>query len=200
MADIAKTLSLICNKLNEYLMNTVDKSLVSGNRCAVLSNLVDHHSQPIPQLDDKIVMFLANIQHETTISTYQRNVPTANNDFEVVTPPLYINLYVMLFANFQHLRYVQGLDMISRTISFFQQNPYFNHQNLPGLDTEIDKLSFEISNLDITDLNYLLGLAGVKYLPTVYYKVRMLPFAAQSMKAETPAVRGTESAGDTLDR
>jgi hypothetical protein len=83
--------------------------------------------------------------------------------------------------------------MISQTISFFQQNPWFTHDNVPGLDPVIDKLTFEMTNLDLVDLSYLISMTGTKYLPSVYYKVRLLPFQSGAMQAEVPAAKGVEA-------
>src|SRR3569833_1962624 len=80
--------------------------------------------------------------------------------------------------------------MISRTIQFFQENPYFDHNNLPGLPEPIDKLAVEFSNLDAVGLNYVMGLAGVKYLPSVYYKVRMFPFRSETIQQQVTAATG----------
>jgi len=94
----------------------------------------------------------------------------------LIPPPLYIDLYVLFYANFAERNYAEGLDAISRTISFFQQNPRFTRDNLPGLDPAIDKLTFEFFNLDLQTQSRLMESMGAKYLPSVYYKVRMIPF------------------------
>jgi hypothetical protein len=172
MAVIQNTLRLISERLNEALAAADPKS----KDWVSLSNLVNQTGQPFPNAKDKIVMCLANLQHETFVSSYQAAVPVANGQFAVIAPPLYIDLFLLFYANFGELNYSDGLGMISNTIAFFQQNPYFTHDNLPGLDPAIDKLTFEFSNLDLMSLNYLMGMMGVKYLPSVYYKVRMIPF------------------------
>jgi hypothetical protein len=141
-------------------------------------------------------MLLANIKHETIISTYSPTVPVKGNQYGLITPPLYIDLFVLFFANFNDKNYPEGLGVISRTISFFQQNPWFTRENLPGLDPEIDKLTFEMVNLEMTDLNYLMGMIGAKYLPSVYYKVRVIPFRSDAMRAQVPPVHGVESEGE----
>jgi hypothetical protein len=94
----------------------------------------------------------------------------------VVAPPLYVDLFVLFYANFADRNYIEGLTMISRVIAFFQQNPVFTRDNLPDLDPVIDKLRFEFTNLDLGSLNHLMGNLGVKYLPSAYYKVSMIPF------------------------
>ena len=189
---IQGTLELIRGKLNEFFRDA------SGGKgeWVILSNIVEHDGSLYSEAKDKIVMFLANIQHETTVSTYKPSVPISGDRYAVVTPPIYIDLFLLFFANFYDRNYREGLGMISRTIMFFQQNPYFNHQNLPELDPVIDKLTFEMTNLDLTELNYLMGLAGTKYLPSVYYKVRMIPFYSGAMQAEAPAVQGLQSPGE----
>lgn len=195
MGKIQNALVVVRDKLNEYFRNTR-----SGTEdWVILSNVLDHENRFYEATRDKLVMFLANITHETTISTYKRAVPTSGGDsYAVVAPPLYIDLYVLFMANFYDKSYIEGLGVISETISFFQQNPFFTHASLPSLDEDIDKLTFEIVSLDVTDLNYLIGLAGVKYLPSVFYKVRMIPFQSGAMQAEVPPAKGlqTPSQGD----
>jgi len=196
MAVIGTTLELVRMKLNEFFRNADPKE----EDWVILSNVVDYAGSAYEEAKDKVVMFLANIQHETAISTYNSTVPAKNGEgYVVVTPPLYVDLFVLFYANFYDKNYREGLGMISRTISFFQQNPWFTHANLPDLDPIIDKLTFEMTNLDVTDLNYLMALIGTKYLPSAYYKVRMIPFRSDAMQAETPALKGVKTPGEPAD-
>jgi len=185
LANLGATLVLIARALNSALRNAVPQK----EDWVRLINLTDHDGSVVDESKDKIVMFLANLKHETVISTYNPNLRQASGAYATVAPPLYINMYVLFFANFQRQRYVQGLEMISRTIAFFQQRQVFTPQTLPGLDPSIDKLQFEFHNLDITDLNYLMALAGTKYLPSAYYKVRTVPFNSDGILAEVPPVQ-----------
>jgi hypothetical protein len=190
---IQTTLELVRRRLNEFFRNADPKGREDW---VILSDVADHEGHAHEEAKNKIVMLLANIQHETVISTYAPAVPAGGNTYSIVTPPLYIDLFVLFFANFYDKRYSDGLGMISGTISFFQQNPWFTHQNLPGLDPAIEKLTFEITNLDLVDLSYLMGMLGTKYLPSVYYKVRMLPFRGPLIQGEVPAVQGLEPPRD----
>ena len=140
-------------------------------------------------------MFLANIQKEVTISTHNPNAAVAGGGYAAVAPPLYIDLFLLFYANFYDNRYAQGLGAISKTISFFQQNPWMTASKLPGLDVAVEKLSFELTNLEPVELNYLLGLTGSKYLPCVFYKVRMIPFQAGAIEAQVREARGIEAPG-----
>lgn len=193
MSDIRQVLELIRQRLDETLRNTVPRA----EEWVVLSNLVDVEGRPYDGAKDKVVMFLANVQHETVISTYSRTVPAKDADgYVAVAPPLYIDLFVLFLANFQDRNYPEGLATISRVISFFQQNPWFTSDSLPGLPVAVGKLTFEFTNLEMTELNYLMGLCGAKYLPSAYYKVRMLPFTSDAMQAVVPGVKGLRTPGE----
>lgn len=189
MSDIRRTLEAVRDRLNEFL-GTVEQR---PEGMVVLANVVEPDGQPYDGAKDMLVMFLANVQREITVSTYSRTVPVSDNKYAVVAPPLYIDLFVLFYANFYDKRYAEGLSILTRTISFFQQNLWFTHENLPGLPASIDKLTFELTNLELTDLNYLMGLVGVKYLPSVYYKVRLLPFDSEAMQAQVPAAQGLQT-------
>ncbi|HZE68847.1 MAG TPA: DUF4255 domain-containing protein [Pyrinomonadaceae bacterium] len=196
MGAIQTTLELIRQKLDEFFRNA---NPIEGD-WVILSNIVDHEGHPYEAAKDKLVMFLANIQYETAISTYNRTTPVKGDQYAIIAPPLYIDLYVVFLANFYNKTYPEGLGVISRTISFFQQNPWFTHDNLPGLDAVIDKLTFEMTNLEVTGLNYLMGLMGAKYLPSAFYKVRMIPFAGEAIQGQVPAAQGIQSPGEIDDK
>jgi hypothetical protein len=146
----------------------------------ILSNVVDHQGRPFAGANDKVVMVLANITHETIVSPM---VPPKGSGHAAVAPPLYIDLFILFFANFFDRQYADGLETISRTIAYFQQNPVFTRDNLPGLDPRIDKLTMEITNLDLREISSLMDVLGTRYLPSVYYKLRLLPFTADAMQA-----------------
>lgn len=190
--DLIRTvLELLRQQLNQFFANTDPRQ----EDWVMLANIVDQDGRPFSSAKDKIVMTLANITHETIVSTYAPTVKSKGGSYAVVTPPLYIDLYVLFYANFYDDNYRQGLTMISRTISFFQQNPMFDANTLPDLPKAIDKLTLEITNLDLLEVNYLMGMLGAKYLPSVFYKVRMLPFVSGAMEAVTPPVSGEDTSG-----
>jgi hypothetical protein len=193
MSTIQTTLEIIRQKLNEFFRNADPRN----EDWVILSNIVDQEGNAYEQAKDKVVMFLANIKYETIISTYSPTVPAKNNQYALITPTLYIDLFILFFANFNDKNYPEGLGVISRTISFFQQNPWFTRDSLPNLDPEIDKLTFEMVNLEMTDLNYLMGMIGAKYLPSVYYKVRVIPFRSGAISGQVSPVHGAEPEGQS---
>lgn len=189
MAVIQQVMDCVRNRLEAHL-----QSFDSRNEPWVtLANFVDHQSSPNEDAKNKVVMFLSGIEHETIISTYSGPVTTGAGGFSSVAPTLYVNLMILFTANFDGKLYQDGLRQISRTISFFQQNYVFNHANMPDLDPSVDKLAFEFANLDMTQLNYLMCLTGTKYLPSVLYKVRTIPFRSSVVTSQIAATRGPSS-------
>lgn len=192
MSDIRATLEAVRQRMNEFMQAAMPRP---GEEWVVLSNLVDAEGKAYDGARNRVVMFLANVQKETTISTARGMVPAGDSAYSQVAPPLYVDLYVLVTANFYDAGYTEGLTALTQAISFFQQNPWFTPATLPGLPPGVDKLTWEMANLEPMGLSYVMGLAGIKYLPSAYYKVRMLPFQGGATQAQLPAVQGVQAAG-----
>jgi hypothetical protein len=160
-----------------------------GDDWIVLTSIVDHDGTMNDAARDKVVMSVYNITREHTISTYTAAKPGVDA-FAVVQPPLYIDLHLIFMANFAARNYSDGLSSISRLISYFQQTPWFNQANAPDLDPDIDKITMEFDSLSPVDVNYVMGMLGTNYLPSAFYKLRMIPFASSAMQARTYPARG----------
>ncbi|PLX24274.1 MAG: hypothetical protein C0599_02625 [Salinivirgaceae bacterium] len=156
---INNVVSLIIDRLNENLNNRFSQSsdiVISGTL-----NDLENDNNSVYQ--DKLILTLSNIEHERL--AFSQNPRSYNT-------PINIYLYMLISANFQQSNYVQGLGMLSAVISFFQYYANWNHSNAPGLDTSVEKLSFELINLNIQELTQLWGVHGGKYVPSALYKVR----------------------------
>jgi hypothetical protein len=193
---IRNALETICQLTNTYL-ETIDRR---GDAWVTLTSLVDHDGALNQAARDKIVMSVYNITRETTISTYQTTMASAQSQgavssLTVVAPPLYIDVHVMFMANFTENNYSDGLAALSRVITYFQQMMYFDQHNAPGLAPVIDKLTFEYENLSPVDVNYVMGMLGTRYLPSAFYKMRMLPFVSAAMQSRSYPVSSPGLAG-----
>jgi len=196
MSEIRGALEEVRTRLNEFISAAAPRP----GGWVILSNIYDQHGEPYEAAKDKLVMVLANMQRENSVSTYNQAVPATTDDgYVTLAPPLYIDLYVFFYANFSDATYTEGLGVISYTISFFQRNPVFTRKTLPGLDPAIDKLVFELTNLDVTEMNHLVGMLGANYLPSVFYKVRMIPFQAGAMQTAVAGVKQLQNPSDVDD-
>jgi len=179
---IRNALETIHDIANLYLEN-LDRR---GDAWIALTSLVDHNGALNEGARDKIVMCVYNITRETTVSTYKPTYSSAasgGDSLAVVAPPLYIDVHLMFMANFTERKYSDGLAALSRLIGFFQQVPFFAPANAPALAPGIDKLTLEFENLSPVDVNYIMSMLGTRYLPSAFYKLRMIPFAATAMQS-----------------
>jgi len=193
---IKHVLELIRRRLNAFL--AADDP--TGASWVVLANLVDHEGRPFGGAENKLVMFVGNVEYEAALSTPGRTTVRSGGAYTAVPATRFINVWVVFCANFLNERYPDGLEMLSRTISFFQQHPVFTPDSDPQLDPAVTRLSLEMINLDLTQLNYLTSMTGAKYLPMVCYKLRMLPFTSDAIQAVVPTVRATGTPNDTRER
>jgi hypothetical protein len=59
-------------------------------------------------------------------------------------------------------------------MAFFQAKHSFNAQNSAAFPASMEKLSVELVNLSIHEINNVWSILGAKYMPSIAYKVRML--------------------------
>ncbi|MPY23421.1 DUF4255 domain-containing protein [Shewanella psychropiezotolerans] len=165
---ILSVMNHISLKLNQFLKNKFE--LVED--VVVVSNLVDHDGAISANVNNRVVIFLTNIERETAAKTHYMS-SGVGSDF-TQHQPVHLNLYLMVCANFSGANYNESLKFISSVVGYFQQQPVFNHQNSPDLDRNIDKIVLDIENVKNHDLSNMWGMFGAKYLPSILYKVRMI--------------------------
>lgn len=189
MDAIGNVLEIIRQLADERLQN-LDRR---GDQWVVLTNIVDHDGRLNEAARNKIVMQLYSITHETIIATYNAAQPRQQGDYTLVAPPLYIDLHLAFTANFVGGDYPAGLAAISRIISIFQQNPWLTHATTPQLDPAIDKITLEFTSLHPADTSRVMGMLGTRYMPSVFYKLRMIPYGMPAMQARADPVSGTST-------
>jgi hypothetical protein len=179
---IDSAVSLIAAQLNQFLR----RSLELSEDVVVVSNILEQDGTVAPNIDNKIVVFLTNIEKDTMPQAQPRAQAAGAGvgRTTVTTAPLYLNLYLMVAAYFNGSNYPEALKFISNTVHFFQSQPVLDHANTPDMDPRIDRLVLDIENLDIQQLSNLWGVLSGKYLPSVLYKVRMVAVDAGAVTAE----------------
>lgn len=178
----------ITNYLNQYLKRTFDLN----EDIVALSNIVEQDGSVATNVTNKLVVFLVNIEKDSTPGKLLKMGKMPSDKAVMGYPPVHLNLYLMFAAHFGGNNYSEALKFLSHTVSFFQRNPVFDHQNTPDLDRRIDQLALDIENLDAKDLSSLWSILSGKYLPSILYKVRMLSFAADDIKAQIPVSKTTQ--------
>ena len=178
----------ITNYLNQYLKRTFDLN----EDIVALSNIVEQDGTVATNVTNKLVVCLVNIEKDSTSVNLPKRGMMPSDKAVMGYPPVHLNLYLMFAAHFSGNNYSEALKFLSHTISFFQRNPVFDHQNTPDLDRRIHQLALDIENLDTKDLSSLWSILSGKYLPSILYKVRMLSFAADDIKAQIPVSKAPQ--------
>ena len=171
-------LSSVVSTLNEFIRNELNLQ----EDVVILTNAVDLSGNLNSQIDNKLCLFLHNIDEERVIRNggYQT--------FAGTNPPKHYNLHVMFLANFPDPNYLEGLRYISLVLEFFQGTQVFNKFNLPTLSTNVERLSFEFVNFTFDELNSVWSVLGLKYMPSASYKIKLLSFTNNLIREEVPSV------------
>ncbi len=169
----------IASQLNRFLKRTFELN----EDIVLVSNLVESDGSEATHVHNKIVVFLVSLEKDTT--PYQQNGIYRSESGQMVTAnePLFVNMFLMVAANFGGVNYPEALKFLSQAIQFFHKTPVFDHQNSPELDAGIEKLILTIENVKFHDLHSLWGVLNGKYLPSILYKVRMLTFDGDEVEA-----------------
>lgn len=119
---------------------------------------------------------LVNVQEEAAL----RNLPHVERrqgQSHYVEPPVHLNL-TLLFA-FAFPNYDTSLIHLSKTVELFQGKRWFSAATQSGVNAvtfpaTLEKLVFEIVNMNLEELNNLWGVLGGTYFPSVVYNVRLV--------------------------
>lgn len=175
---IHNVLTLIAQQLNEYMRNELNLS----EDMVVVNSLVDLKGDPSMQIENRVCLFLQRIEEEKVAKSggFQSNPGVA--------PPVRVSLHLVFAANFPDPNYREALRFISLVLEFFQGHGTFDRSNAPGLPPGLDKLTFELADLDYQEMNNLWSLIGAKYIPSLVYKVRMLTFSQDMIREDVPSI------------
>jgi Pvc16 N-terminal domain len=138
----------------------------------VVSRLVDETGKwAVPA--NRIGVCLINVEEDRILKSQLPEPIYVNGRHVMQPPPLKLNLHLMFAANFAF--HDQALKWLSQVLTFFQAHPLFTQDEHPTLDPLIARLSVELQSPGYDQLNQIWAFLGGKFLPSVLYKVRMVP-------------------------
>ena len=182
---IEGTISFIEQSLNAYLKNKMQYK----EEKVISSNLVEQDGSIAIRDGNRVIISLIDLDQESTVRNSNRYQTKPDGSKQAILPPIHLNLYILVSCFFPSSNYKEGLKYLSNIILFFQGRPVFNSTTYPQLNQfGIEKLSFEMYHPDFQARNNLWSKLGIKYLPSVIYKVKMLSFSDDRLKEELPAI------------
>jgi Pvc16 N-terminal domain len=178
--------------LQEKLEALLQAARSDQEKWIILENPVTADGSPTDSSNNKIVMSLLSIQADSSTGAFTPPAMGRGDLFPLASPPLHLDVYFLLAANFPPDNYTEGVGMMSRIISYFQEKPVFTHADTPKLPDEMDRLAIEFVSLDFTQANNVATLAGLKRFPFLLYRIRRVPFAGPAIAAAWPAIGSAE--------
>jgi hypothetical protein len=179
MIDLA--IRHLATQLNQFLKST----LSTDDEIVVVSGLIGLDGHPVAEVNNKVAMFLCGIERDTMPL---RAGDSGMGNRLVQGAPLFLNLYIVVAANFKGSHYLDALKFISATIGFFQRQPVFDRVSTPDLDTRIERLILDMENLKPQEANNMWSLIGAKYIPSVLYRVRMVAIDGATVQGRLPVI------------
>ena len=165
---IDKIIKVIATELTTYL-DVVAGLEEEASNIVDVSHLFNSSGEAIP---NGLGITLVNIEEDRINRANDPYVKTTDG-ITKVNPEIRLNLFVLFSANFDST-YSEALKFISYVIRFFQSKQVFTPENTPTLDSEVEKIIVEMHPMSFEQQNYLWGMIGGKYLPSVLYKFRLL--------------------------
>ena len=166
---INASLHFLASQLNQYLCrkNSTQENLV------VVSKIMDNDGRESEAATNKLVLFLVNVEKDSMAHT---NAKPEYDGFRniVRSKPVFLNLHVVLAANFKPNLYEESLKYLSKAVGFFQDHSVFDRTSSPDLAKGLEKLTIDIENLNLQELCNLWSVVGSKYIPSVMYKIRTI--------------------------
>jgi hypothetical protein len=179
------TISFIEETLSAYLK---DKMNFKDDK-VICSNLVEQDGSIAIKEENRVVITLVDLDQEASLKNSNRQEMRPGGSMKSVFPPVNLNLFVMFSCMFASTNYKEGLKYLSHIILFYQGRPLFTNTAYPQLNKfGIEKLSFEIYHPDYQARNNMWTILGIKYLPSIIYKVKMLSFSDTLVKEDLPAI------------
>ena len=173
--------------LTDFLNQKLKISYGLDNDPVLASSLINPDGSIIDNIENKIIISVINMEHETFAKS-QQNYKKNGNSYGKIAPSIHLNLYLLISANYGSKNYLEAFKMLSKVISTFQANPYFTTQENPTLESPLNKLTLEIYNIPITELSHIWSGIGAKYVPSIVYKMRMITIQEDKIDKEIPAI------------
>ncbi|MDE1460663.1 DUF4255 domain-containing protein [Spartinivicinus poritis] len=179
---IDESVKFIVGQLNQSLKAQYDVS----EDMVIISNLSDKSAV---FTNNHLVAMLVNIERDT----YPQH-SIGNKHYNVLNGkrPVFLNLYLMFIATHEGEKYIEALRFISSTIEFFQDNPVFERSAYAEVPSSIEKMILDIENLNLRELHNIWTLVTGRYMPSVLYRVRTIPFD-NGMTRPVTTIKETDS-------
>lgn len=157
--------------------------------CTNLNNVIDKQDGPT----DKIIISIVNIEEEKMLKTPD-NYVKVNNEINYRKPPVWLNIICLFTFYTKNAENYSGIDMLENVVQYFQSKPRIDKTNAvvpANYPAGLEEVRAEFVSLNYEQTNYLWGLFGGKYHPSVVYKFKTIPVDNADITPGGPPIEAT---------
>lgn len=180
-----ESMHIIKEQLDSYFKD------IGLSRTTELQNISLWESGKVDEssLAEKLIITLLRLEEESTLKN-SPHVKVNENKTEYRNPPVHLNLYLLIAANFKN--YDTSLISISKVIEFFQgkkvftsSNTVYNRDNVAFEILDDFRFILEIYSPSFEELNNIWGTLGGRQMPSVIYKVQLIQIERDKKLSES---------------
>ena len=169
---LASSIAFIRDELDLFCKQRLD----INESCVIVNNLGTPNGNPILENQNKIIITLINICQETNKQFYG-GFKKSGEQIAKVRPAQMFAIDLLFTSQFDD--YEEALKFIDTVLMFFQLNPTLQKKNVRseepgGSAAEKTQLEFEVHNVEMRESYSLWNSLGVKYAPSIVYKMKYL--------------------------
>ena len=190
---IGNILTHVAKELNDYVCRR--QGLSPDIQKVMLSPIQNPDGSMAPRDENVILLTLIDVRQDAaTPNVLKGQYQTANGiGYQVNRTALHVNLYLLFTMYFAGDKTREALNFLTYVLQFFQVKSTFTKHNSPGFPANLEKLEFSLETQDFQQKSHMWGLLGLKYMPFVVFKMRVLSFIDNEPEEFIPPITETEA-------
>lgn len=185
---IDSAMKYVVQDLNGYFYRKVTPK--PERDTAVLSILANPQGEIAVTDESTLIVSVVSILEEKSAGTGNKRSRSASSSGGIAEKigSIDLNVFMMVSAYFPAKLTDLALRYLSGVVLFFMEKPVFHHSNSPGLDPGVERIGFEIYNLDFMQQSNLWSAIGAKLMPSLLYKARLQLLPESQTLVDLPRV------------
>ncbi len=159
----------------EYLTEQLNKQLKLKfglfEDIVVTGKLINSDGSIPEESKNRVILSIVNITSETNRQFTGQKVGFANASNQE-TPPLLLNVELLLTSNLSDE--LESAKFLTAAIHFFHEHSHFTAEIESSLPADLEKVTVEMCNLSLTELDALWSAIGTPMIPSALYRVRIV--------------------------
>ena len=162
-----EAIEFLAKQLNQHIKQTFGLS----EDMVIVGRLKDENGSSPPQNENKLVLSLVNVTTDVSRPMYKKHVGFASAGM-AESQPLFLHLDFLLTANFS--KELETVKFLTAGIRFFNDRSLFEPESDPSFPEGLNKITLEMYNLSLKELDSLWSAVGTNLIPSALYKIRVI--------------------------